>query len=326
MSKHKPRQAPPRHLPIDPAARPGLLELDRFSEADIDRWSRLSKDLDELQAVLYSGVEPQRQRYHADLIEALRTVPGQPMDFTGWVRMVTWRYADSPLSALGSLMNYGGRFNIGTDVDNAIHRPWPALYIAADQETAYREKFGMEKGEGIDGLTSDEFALTNGSSYAVVRVDGHLDLVFDLTREGSLDAVCRVLSKIKLPPVARTLQKRLKIPGPPVSMIRTPERLLREVLIVNWRALPAQFGIPSVSQILAGLIMDAGYEAIRFPSTKGDGDCVAVFPHCLASNSSFVALADGAPAGVRHVRLDLGSADQLSGWEALPSYLRPGRM
>jgi hypothetical protein len=99
VSKHKPRQAPPRRLPIDPTARPGLLELDRFSEADIDRWSRLSKDLDELQAVLYSGVEPQRQRYHADLIEALRTVPGQPMDFTGWVRMVTWRYADSPLSA-----------------------------------------------------------------------------------------------------------------------------------------------------------------------------------------------------------------------------------
>ncbi len=34
---------------------------------------------------------------------------------------------------------------------------------------------------------------------------------------------------------------------------------------MNWRAMPAQFGIPTASQILADLISDAGYEAIRYP-------------------------------------------------------------
>jgi hypothetical protein len=145
---------------------PDLLELDRFSQADLDRWNSLSQDLDELHAILYSGVEPQRQRHHAELIAALRSVPCRPMDFAGWVRMVTLRYADAPLSAAGSLKNFGGRFNIGTDVDNAIRSPWPALYIASDQETAYREKFGMAKDDRIDGLSAEELTLTPGGSYS----------------------------------------------------------------------------------------------------------------------------------------------------------------
>lgn len=304
---------------------PGLLELDRFSKADLDRWNSLSKDLDELQAILYAGVEPQRQRHHAELIGALRSVPCAPMDFAGWVRMVTLRYADAPLAAAGSLKNFGGRFNIGADVDNAIRSPWPALYIASDQETAYREKFGMAKDDRIDGLSAEELALTLGGSYSAIRLDGHLELVFDLAQERALDPVCRVLRKISLPAEAVRLQKRLKIPGRPVAMIRSAARLIHQVLVVNWRSLPAQFGNPAVSQILAGLILDAGYEAIRYPSTKGDGECVAVFPHRLASDASYVTLADDAPESVRQIRLDLSTADDLCGWEVLPSYLRPAR-
>lgn len=304
---------------------PGLLELDRFSEADLDRWNSLSQDLDELQAILYSGVEPQRQRHHTELIAALRLVPCTPMDFVGWVRMVTLRYADAPLATAGSLKNFGGRFNIGADVDNAIRSPWPALYIASNQETAYREKFGMAKDDRIDGLSAEELTLAPGGSYSSVRLDGHLELVFDLAHEEALEPVCKVLRKISLPAEAARLQKRLKIPGTPGAMIRTAARLIQEVLVVNWRILPAQFGNPAVSQILAGLILDAGYEAIRYPSTKSDGECVAVFPHRLASDASFVMLADDAPASVRHTRLDLSTSDDLCGWDVLPSYLQPGR-
>lgn len=302
---------------------PNLLELDRFSKADLDGWNSLSKDLDELHAILYSGIEPQRQRYHAELIAALRSAPCAPMDFTGWVRMVTSRYADAPLAAAGSLKNFGGRFNIGTDVDNAIRSPWPALYIASDQETAYREKFGMAKDDRIDGLSAEELALTAGGSYSVFRLDGHLESVFDLAREGPLDQVCKVLRKINLPAEAARLHKRLKIRRGRDTMIRSVDRLISEVLYVNWCSLPAQFGNPAVSQILAGLIIDAGYEAIRYPSSKGNGECVAIFPHCLASDASFVTLADDAPDSVHHTRLDLSSADDLCGWESLPSRLRP---
>lgn len=302
---------------------PGLLELDRFSEADLERWNSLSKDLDELNDILYSGVEPQRRRHHAELMDALRSVSSTPMDFSGWVRLVPWRYTNAPLSAAGSLTNYGGRFNIGADVDNAIRARWPALYVAENQETAYRERFGLSKDDRIDGLSGDELALTTDGSYSAVRLDGHLELVFDLSQEGILDPLCAVLRKMTLSAEARQLHKRLKLPGPPVSMIRSASRLLQEALVVNWRGQPAQFGIPAVSQILAGLIVDAGYEAVLYPSTKGGGKCVAVFPHRLSSDTSFVSVSDAAPESVKYTRLDMSTANDLCGWEVLPGYLRP---
>ncbi|HEV2679398.1 MAG TPA: RES domain-containing protein [Rhodanobacter sp.] len=329
MSKHRRPQAPPKHLPVQLRSTtdgiPGLLELDRFSEADLDRWNSLSQDLDELHAILYSGIEPQRQRHHAELIAALRSVPCTPMDFTGWVRMVPWRYADTPLSSAGSLKNFGGRFNLGADVDNAIRSPWPALYVASNQETAYREKFGLAKDDCVDGLSAEELVLTTGGSYSAVRLDGHLELVFDLALVTALDPVCKVLRKITQPAEAGRLQKRLQIPGASAIMIRTAARLIKEALAANWRVMPAQFGIPAVSQILAGLIIDAGYEAIRYPSTKSDGECVAIFPHRLASDASYVVVADDAPASTRHTRLDLSVAEDLCGWEVLPRHLRPVR-
>jgi hypothetical protein len=304
---------------------PGLLELDRFSEADLKRWNSLSKDLDELNDILYSGIEPQRRRHHAKLLEALRSVPTTPMDFDGWVRLIPWRYTNAPLSAAGSLKNCGGRFNIGADVDNAIHPRWPALYIGENQETAYREKFGLSKGDQVDGLSGEELALTNGGSYTAVRLDGHVELVFDLAQQRALDPVCAVLAKMTMPAEARRLHRRLKLAGPPPSMIRSASRLLKESLETNWRGLPAQFGLPAVSQILASLIVDAGFEAIRYPSTKGGGECVAVFPHRLASDASFVSVSDVAPDGVKHTRLDISTADDLCGWEVLPRYMRPAQ-
>lgn len=329
MSKHRKPQSPPRFLPARfrpaPVGAPGLLELDRFSEADINHWNELSKDLDELSAVLYSGIEPQRQRYHEELIEALGSVPAAPLDFTGWVRIVQWRYTNTPLAAHGSLTKWGGRFNIGVDVDNAISAPWPALYIASDLETAYREKFGIAKVDRVDGLSAEELALQPGDSYSAIRVNGHLDTVFDFMREGALDPLCNVLKKFKMPAEAERLRKRLKISRQQVFMIRTPERLMREVMQVNWRAPPSQFGNPAPSQILGGLILDAGYEAIHYRSTKGNGECVAVFPHRLVSDASFVALADPSPPEALHRRLDMTTADALCGWEILPPSLRPRR-
>lgn len=327
MSRHRRPQAPPRFVPARLRSTsigvPNLLELDRFSEADLERWNKLSKDLDELSAVLYSGLEPQRQRYHEDLIEALRSVPSNPLDFTGWVRLVTLRYTDTPLAATGSLKGWGGRFNVGADVDNTMRAPWPALYIASTHETAYREKFGMAKGDRLDGLSAEELALQQDGSYAAIRLDGHLSEVFDLGQSGALEPVCKVLRKISLPAEAVKLRARLKIPRQQVAMIRSADRLMHEVMVANWRTLPAQFGNPAVSQTLAGLILDAGYEAVRYPSTKGEGECVAVFPHRLASEESFVELADAAPASVQFTRLDLGTADALCGWDALPRRMRP---
>lgn len=329
MSKRRGKQPPPHHAPVGrrirQSATPNLLELDRFSKADLDRWDGLSRDLDELQSTLYAGVEPQRQRYHDELVAAIKQVPSEPLDLDRWVRLATLRYVDTPLAATGSLTGSGGRFNVGAGVDNAVRTPWPTLYMASDHETAYREKFGMAKQDRVDGLSAEELALQPDDSYAAIQLNGHLTLVFDLGKSGALNPLSKVLRKIKLPAEATRLRRRLKIPPEQIRMIHTPARLLQELMAENWRILPAQFGIPAVSQIFARLVIDAGFEAIRFPSSKGDGDCVAVFPHCLADEASFVELADPAPAGVHPTRLDLDTADDLCGWQALPSRLRPTR-
>ena len=87
----------------------GLLELDRFSNADIARWQKLSNDLDELNASLYFGVEPARRRLRTKLCDALKQAGGISVDLQSWVRAVTYQFSLQPLSCAGSLQSVGGR-------------------------------------------------------------------------------------------------------------------------------------------------------------------------------------------------------------------------
>lgn len=283
----------------------------------------MSDDLDELNDLLYYGLEPQRQRHHEAMITALQCVAPASLTFSRWTRLVTWRYSTNPLSAAGSLLGYGGRFNIGCDVDKTMRAPWPSLYLGENFETAYREKFQLDRGDRIDGLSPEELALHPGNSFTALCLDGQLERVFDVDHPGAFDGLCTVLRKMKLPAEARRIQRRLGLPSRTVFMIGTVNRLRSEALLKNWRAMPAQFGLPAASQILGSLILDAGFEAIRYPSTKGDGSCLAVFPHKLSSSQSYVALSDDPPAELRHARLDMESADDLCGWEMLRPNQRP---
>jgi len=266
------KQEPPRSRSRGSLAdsRLGLLELDRFTNTDITRWKKLSDDLDELNDLLYFGIEPQRQRHH----ETMRA-------------------------------------------------PWPSLYLGENFETAYREKFQLDRGDRVDGLSPEELALNPGNSFTAVCLDGQLNRVFDVDEPGAFDPLCAVLRKIKLPAQVRQLQYRLKIPKHAIFMLRSASQLRTETLQKNWRAMPVQFGLPALSQILGSLILDAGFEAIRYPSTKGSGSCLAVFPHKLSSSQSYVALSDDPPAELRHARLDMDSADELCGWEMLRTNQQP---
>jgi hypothetical protein len=53
---------------------------------------------------------------------------------------------------------------------------------------------------------------------------------------------------------------------------------------------------------------DAGFDAVVYPSTKGPGQCVAVFVENLVASESFLELADDGPAGVTMKRLDKDTA------------------
>lgn len=321
---------PKRHRPTPPNGnrntkprKPlGILELDRFTEASLNRWNAVSKDLDELQAVLYFGIQPEQRRLRVELIGALQRSALTSLDVSRWVRFVTYQYSLEPLSCAGSLQQIGGRFNAGAELDRGTLNPWPALYLAEDYETAFREKFQLAQAELVEGLNPQELALGQGVSHTAVFVRGRLHRVFDMTTPQSLDAVAQVFRRVKLPQRARQLQKQLLISNSGVTMIQTGQQLYDAVLKHNWRTLPVQFGLPTQSHTLAELIRAAGFEAILYRSTKGPGQCLAVFPDLLNS-ASFVELVDTPPSGVQYRRLDGDSADALAGWDALPPQLRP---
>lgn len=300
----------------------GVIELERFSEATLARWTEVSQDLDELNAELFFGTRPEQRRLRPQLIDALEKAEPICLSEPNWVRFVTYQYSFSPLSAAGSLLAYGGRFNAGADLDAGTVEPWPCLYIAEDDETAFREKFQVAPSTLTNGLTPEDLALARPASYTKVVVSVCLHRIFDMTSPEPLRGLASVLGRIRMPPRATELKKKLKIPDGALKMVNTGQ-MLYDTVFANWRTLPVQFGLPAPSHVVAELVRAAGYEAILYRSTKGGGRCLAVFPD-LIDSGSFIELASPAPAEVRHTRLDAGSADALSGWEELPARKRGG--
>lgn len=243
------------------------------------------------------------------------------VDLTNWVRIVSYQYSDEPLSCAGSLHGYGGRFNAGIELDPNTLNPWPALYVAEDHATAYREKFQLAHDGRVDGLNAEELSLEAGVSFATVFLRGHMTRVFDMSSPEPLTALARVLRAIKMPEEVQRLMKRLRISQRDIFMISTARQLHGLVVARNWRVLPVQFGLPAQSHILAELVRAAGFEGILYPSSKGTGKCLAVFPETIG-NGSHVELRDPPPPSVRHPRLDSETANQLTGWETLPPNYR----
>jgi hypothetical protein len=169
-------------------------------------------------------------------------------------------------------------------------------------------------------LTVEELSLSG--SMTSVRVDGHLERVLDVTDPYAIAPVCRILAKIKMPSGIPQLLRKLKAPKNAIQMIRTTAQLQRAVT-ANWRNWPVQFGLPSPSQQFAELALSAGYEAIRYKSSKSSGYCLAVFPSNISNGRSFVQLSDPAPDSVLSNRLDISSAESHCGWNSLPVRLRP---
>ena len=296
----------------------GVLELDRFDEASLETWTELSADLDELQDILYFNLEPERRRLRPDLLKALQITQPTHLEIENWVRIVDYQWTMYPLSAAGSLTGIGGRFNVGTDLDSRTFDPWPALYLAADHSTAFREKYQIAAGQLVEGLTPEELSLGHGQSHSTVVLHGKLSRVFQLTPE-TLAAVARVLGRIKMPERAERIKKKLNIKPEDLRMLTTGKQLHDVVALHNWRVLPIQFGLPSPSQILSELIRAADFEAIAYQSSKGGGVCLAVFLDRLAPGS-FVEVMDKAPAGAI-TRLNEATAEELAGWAQLG--LRP---
>lgn len=307
-SRYSSGKPPKRPLSTGPQPPRGLYELDAFTEANLKQWTRASDDLEELQQQLHYGTEPQRNRLRGELLDAIRLSAGPVHQFENWYRIVTYQFSNTPLSADGSLVGIGGRFNVGRDLNGvSTHPSWPALYIGEDHDTAFFEKYQMKVAEVRAGLTPQDFALTPSGSHTAVRVRGQLSAVFKITSPQDLAEVARVLRKVKMPERVRELERRLfGRSARPAHIISSPQELFRVLLSENWRVLPMQFDIPARTQVIAELVKAAGFEAILYKSTKGLKNCMAIFIDQLR-DGSFIELQDQPPASVLVSRIDAAS-------------------
>jgi RES domain-containing protein len=283
---------------------PSLTQLEQFSQQSLKKWRESAGALTELHTELFFGLELARQRYSTQLLEAVRAnlTPGTP--FQGWARIIDYRYCLAPLSVAGSLKGDGGRFNIGSGLNPAAFPAFPALYIASDYPTAFRERFGMDPNTSHGGLLSPTLALRSPASFTHVGLRGQIEIVMDISDLRRLHAFAGVLREFTLPDSVRRIARRLNMRAPP-TMVRSAAGLQRQLLHRDWRTYPVQFDLPSNSQVFGRIAVAAGVHGILYPSTRqADGRCLALFPQNWKASSSFVEVTDAAPSGARLTRLD----------------------
>lgn len=283
---------------------PSLEELEQFTHASLGQWKAAGKNLESLGLSLYFGLERHRKENAGSLIEAIRSSLGGPMTFDGWARIVDYRYALEPLSVAGSVRRDGGRFNIGSTLNPAVSPPFPALYLAEDLETAFRERFGIERSTHKAGLAAEELVLRKPGSFTLVAVSGKIESVLDVGDLDALKPFAAIIAKFRMPPNVRILARKLRMNSSP-SLVKSAGMLQRQLIDPNWRLQPAQYDLPSNSQIFGRICVAAGVHGIVFPSARRSGRrCLALFPQNWDGSNSFVEVVDALPPGATVVRLD----------------------
>mgnify|MGYP005841013179 CR=1 FL=1 len=280
--------------------------IDRFSQEDLRTWNRMADNANRYWVGLYHHLEAQRQLNRSALIDALASTSSATIPDTPWYRLVDYAYALQPLSLLGSLTQ-GGRFNVGRDLDATQFPVFPALYLGSGFETAYAEKFGVVA--QCAELAAHELALRTPESFAAVRARLRARRLFDLRNAANLTAFASIIRRFRMGAELNALAKKLG--KKPPWLIQNANQLFAVLLATDWRALPIQFGIPANTQVFAGLLIEAGFEGVVYPSTKGNGQCVAVFPQNFSDTESSVDLVDALPSADCQRSLNCESLDEL---------------
>ena len=283
-----------------PAIGAGELLLEYFSDTQLIGWLARAQDIQNYHYLWFFELERQRATNHKKLIEALATVPGVSVDLAGWGRALPYRYSHLPLSCVGSLRWVGGRFNYGTDIDAARYVPFPALYLAENLETGFREMFGLVREDRRGGLTAKELALCGESGVTWVAVQGVVQNVFDLTNPDNLREFVKVLATFKLSRDVRATEEKLR--ATPLRLIASVNDLHDSFMTENWREFPAQLSTPANSQLFGHLISHAGFEGVLYSSTVTGKQNLALFSRQFQNSASIVRALDP-PVGAICVEL-----------------------
>lgn len=276
--------------------------LEEFSRASLAKWRAAGRDLRRFGQHLFFDLERHRAQHSVELVDAIRKAARGPFEFRQSARLVDYTFTNEPLSTAGSIKRDGGRFNIGSTLNPATYTPFPALYTAEDFETAYRERFGIERSARASGLTANELALRRANSFSNVVVSGRVETVIDIGALDSLQATAQILRRFQMPHSVAKLARGLRLRPP--GLVRTASGLQRQLLNPNWRVAAAQYDLPSNSQIFGRLCLAAGVHAILYPSTKNnERRCLAMFPQNWQQSSSYVEVDGPHPPQTSPVRL-----------------------
>lgn len=275
--------------------------LDRFSCRDVRLWEQRYQAIADYYWDHYCYFAHQRSLIFDELKQAL-AINCRSFAFSHWQRVINYKFSLEPLSARGSILNDpGGRFNIG-DIDQIKFPRFPALYMAEDRETAYREKFGLKQEEKRDGLTAVDLSLTSNSSITIVTLKGEIGQVLDLNQVSTLKSFFNLIKDIELP--SNFIKRANKLNIHPMYHVQTLKELHGTLLKLDWRDIPMWFDVPSNSQILGQIAHAAGVEAILYPSRVSDKNCLAVFPENFSQSMSYIEIEDGVPSEIKCKRLD----------------------
>lgn len=303
------RFIPPKH-PIKKSPASAFILLDQFSVEDIKKWAAFKDQILKFHWDYYNDLAYQRSRLSNEIKKSLLEATQKTFKFSNWQRAVKYKYTLTPLSTVGSIMDPGGRFNIG-DFNPAQFPPFHALYLSADKNTALQELLSQkippdQKNPKLDPL---DFALMNQTSLTIVSVRGTLNSIINLKEPENLQSFVELIKGFDIPDALKETAHKIRLPEP--DLIRTVPKLIDCLLTPNWREWPMQFDVPFSSQIFGQMVIEAGIEGILYPSKFSGKDCLTIFPQNFDSLSgSFIELEGELPSGVKMARIDAKTWNQ----------------
>ncbi len=295
---HHWHKRPPKH-PAKQSVQKFL--LDQFSISDIRRWQAVKDEFLKFHWDYYSNLAYQRSQIADQIRDVLLGTSEKNFSFERWQRTVKYKYALEPFSVAGSLKDPGGRFNIG-DINPSQFPPFPALYIAADKNTALQELLSQKIDAGQEKRALD-FALAISDSIASISLSGSLDSIINLKKQEKLQPFVDLIKGFSAPDHLKESARKIGLPAP--DLIMTVPKLMDALLTPNWREWPMQFDVPVASQIFGQLVAEAGIEGILYTSKFTGKDCLAIFPQNFDKlSASFIQLDDEAPKEILIRQLD----------------------
>jgi len=266
--------------------------LESTNEAAIKEAKEFAAKQSKFAWALYSELAEQREQVFDNLKQSLLYNCLENYTFNNWQRAVKYRYSLHPLCTLGSLSYIGGRFNIGESINTNVN-PFTALYIAENKDTALQEHLSQIEGISTE-LSSREIALNNHQSESILRLNGSLDLVIDLTNKNSVSDFVNIIKKFTKNKYIDLLAKQARLTNPP-QMIKSVDILLSALLNKQWRIEAALYDVPSTSQIFGQIALIAGITGILYPSKFTGKNCLAIFTQNFKDSTSWVKIADAIP-------------------------------